>query len=685
MAGGDWGGTRIGGCELQEKIADEEDFVTYRAIQLESLVERHVNVYHAHNEAFKSDFLRNANLLCALNHPNLWRVRDCIVEKDTLFLFCDAWQGETLETRMLRENSIAVWDAIEMIRQVASGLQAAHESGVVHRAVHPRHIAIQNSNSVCVFNFAPANNAAGIPCAARQDYLSPEARAKGISDARSDIYSLAVTFYEIITGSLPFLKEGTTVMPPSRHFPYGKFPVEMDRLLQKSMAQNPEERPATMQQFLSELDSIVNSLRRSRLEITVVSPWGRWQPGYVFADRYLIEKKVGEGGMGIVYKAHDRTLNSEVALKIMAPSLADHPRRVERFKREVILARKVAHPSVCRIYDIGQNKGMHYVSMEYLNGRTLAEVLEDGPIPLEKGIFLATEILLALRAAHHAGVIHRDLKPQNIMIDQEGKPHIMDFGISVPLDYTPMTTTGALVGTPLYMAPELLQNQKADQRSDLYSAGIVLHEIFTGRKPFDVENRVAALLAQVKFTPARLKTLTGELEAIILKALKKNPSERYQTVDEILRDFHNLNRIGDRKNKLIAAAMIVAIALVAVISIRSLTRKQILTVPANATSVVSPHPDIEKLPVRITSLPWARIRVESVSGEPVPRISEQQKQTPTVLYLGEGEYFIELSGTNGQQDVKKIRVANGSVNSFQFTLPSYDINRIVEAAEKDFE
>jgi eukaryotic-like serine/threonine-protein kinase len=307
--------------------------------------------------------------------------------------------------------------------------------------------------------------------------------------------------------------------------------------------------------------------------------------------------------MGIVYKAHDRTLNSEVALKIMAPSLADHPRRVERFKREVILARKVAHPNVCRIYDIGQNKGLHYVSMEYIDGRTLAEMLEEGPIPRERGIPLVTEILLALQAAHQAGVIHRDLKPQNIMIDLEGKPHIMDFGISIPLDYSPITTTGALVGTPLYMAPELLQNQRADQRSDLYSAGIVLHEIFTGKKPFDADNRAAALMGQIKSRSARSRALTGELEAIILKALKKNPSERYQSVDQILQDLHQLSHPARRRKRPIVYALIVAVGLVGMVAgLAMWKQRQSHPERANTSVTNSPQPQDVKVPVRITSL-----------------------------------------------------------------------------------
>lgn len=262
-------------------------------------------------------------------------------------------------------------------------------------------------------------------------------------------------------------------------------------------------------------------------------------PGSVFAGRYLIERRVGKGGMGTVYKAVDKLLDITVAVKIMNPDLTQDAKTLARFKREVILARKVAHPNVCRIYDLGESEGVHYVSMEYLEGMTLADMLHTrGALAPAEGLAIIKQVLQALQEAHRAGIIHRDLKPQNIMVDRNQRAFIMDFGISVSAEVTRLTTTGQMIGTPRYMAPEQFGDAHADHRIDLYAVGIIMYEMFTGRLPFEANTPAGAMYAHLYTRPAPLSEILpgfpADLDLIILKILEKNPQDRIQTAGELL-------------------------------------------------------------------------------------------------------------------------------------------------------
>jgi len=266
------------------------------------------------------------------------------------------------------------------------------------------------------------------------------------------------------------------------------------------------------------------------------------QPGHVLGGRYEILELLGQGGMGAVYKARDREVDRLVALKVIRPELAGHPDVLRRFKQELILARQVTHKNVIRIFDLGEAEGAKFISMEYIDGRDLKSIhAERGKLQPEEAAEIIEQVCLALDAAHAEGVIHRDLKPQNIMVDKHGRVVVMDFGIARSKELSGLTQTGDLVGTPEYMSPEQAKGEEIDSRSDLFSLGIILYELLTGISPYEATTPVVALLKRTqeravppdKLDPAIPKFMND----IVVRCLEIDPQRRYASAQEILQDL----------------------------------------------------------------------------------------------------------------------------------------------------
>ena len=257
------------------------------------------------------------------------------------------------------------------------------------------------------------------------------------------------------------------------------------------------------------------------------------EPGQVLAQRYRVQRLLGKGGMGAVYLADDEVLGELVALKVISSAFAtDEQAMVTRFRREAAAARKVSSPCVIRIHDLGEARpGLLYLSMEYFAGRTLAEVIaQRGLVPIEDARDILKQICTGLEAAHQAGVVHRDLKPSNVLVGERGAVKIIDFGLATTAVGDGLTATGAILGTPHYMAPEQVRGKPVDSRTDVYALGALAYHLVCGRAPFHGDNAIAigfAHLSEVPPPPRQLrKDVPANLEAAILAALAKSPDDR---------------------------------------------------------------------------------------------------------------------------------------------------------------
>ena len=252
--------------------------------------------------------------------------------------------------------------------------------------------------------------------------------------------------------------------------------------------------------------------------------------------RYDLLDKLGSGGMGIVYKARDRETGEIIALKVLKSTLTDDPTLMERFRNELRLARRITHHNVCRIYDFNRVDDSAFISMEFVDGSSLRELLNPGKLEVPKVLDIARQICAGLGEAHSQGIIHRDLKPENVMLDRLGDVKLMDFGIARSLD-TRSTATGSFLGTPAYMAPEQAEGKPADRRSDIYSLGLVLYEMCAGQAAFSGDTPLAVALKQIRETPPSPRVLQPDLPAqveyVILKCLCKDPAKRFQAVEEV--------------------------------------------------------------------------------------------------------------------------------------------------------
>ena len=336
---------------------------------------------------------------------------------------------------------------------------------------------------------------------------------------------------------------------------------------------------------------------------TIETPQEEIATGAVFARRYQVIEELGRGGMGKVYRVLDKKLNEEVALKLIKPEISSDKRTLERFKNELKLARKVSQKNVGRMFDMGEETGTHYITMEYVPGEDLkSSIKRFGQLSVSKSLDIAKQICEGLSEAHKSGIVHRDLKPSNIIIDKQGNVRIMDFGIARSIKDKGLTGEGVIIGTPEYMSPEQVEGKEVDPRSDIYSLGVVLYEMMTGRPPFEGDTPLAVAVLHKSEAPRDPREIIPQipenLARIILRCLEKEKSRRPQSAEEVLVSLGEIEggsgitgspdtakrsrtskeltvTLGIRK-PLLVAAIAVAVIAIALLAWKLLPRKDVL-------------------------------------------------------------------------------------------------------------
>ena len=333
---------------------------------------------------------------------------------------------------------------------------------------------------------------------------------------------------------------------------------------------------------------------------TLKSPVKELATGSSFAGRYQIIEELGKGGMGKVYKVFDTEIKEKVALKLLKPDIAADKETIERFRNELKFARKIRHKNVCQMFDLAKDEGSYYITMEYVHGEDLKRLIRKmGQLSAGHALLIAKQVAEGLAEAHRLGVVHRDLKPQNIMVDEEGNARIMDFGIARSIKAKGITDAGVMIGTPEYMSPEQAEAGEVDKRSDIYSLGVILYEMVTGRVPFEGDTPLSIAMKHKGEKPKDPRELNAqvlpELSRVILKCMEKDKAKRYQTAEEFLSDISKIEKgmpttqrivpekipltsreitVKFKLKKLFAPGLgIVALAVIAIIVLRFLPKK----------------------------------------------------------------------------------------------------------------
>ncbi len=562
----------------------------------------------ASNASILRRFKQEILLARQISHRNVIRIFDFGVADAFRFITMEFVDGENLRTRLRREHRLTQEEAVTVIRQICEGLQAAHAEEVVHRDLKPENILIDAQNHVRIMDFglarsfeAPHLTRTGMVLGT-PDYMSPEQARGEHADGRSDIFATGLIFYELLTGELPFKANSMVekllqrtreqARPPNLVDP--AIPKRISEIVMGCLEMEPANRYQSAHEILRDLDGGESGVRTAR-----ATPPGSLRPGTMLGTRYRIEAEAGVGGMGKVYRATDMDLGRTVALKVVRAELADDPHSFDLLKREILLASRVTHRHVLRIHDLGEADGVRFVSMAWVDGEDLAVLIgRSGALTEDQILTLAKQLGEGLEAAHREGVIHRDLKPRNILLDSSGCACISDFGLAETLKSSEETLAGSgagIAGTPRYMSPEQVQGKDVDQRTDIYSLGLVIYEMSTGTVPFHDASALQTMLQRVTETPKNPKLLnpllSDNLVKVILRCLERDPAKRYQTVRELLGDLPSGELTTKPKSRVrIVAVAAALVAILAAVVIFFAVRPKPSTPPNVAASVAPSAP-----------------------------------------------------------------------------------------------
>jgi serine/threonine protein kinase/Tol biopolymer transport system component len=527
----------------------------------------------------KERFLREARAASLLEHPNICTVHEVAEDGDgQFFIAMGYYEGETLRA-LLDRGALPVRDALRIGTQVVRGLGKAHAAGIIHRDIKPANVIVTSEGVAKILDFGLAKLTGGSHITQSKStfgtlsYMAPEQLLGEPVGPPTDLWAAGVVMFEALTGQRPFRGEQAQAIaysivneqPLSLLELQPDAPAELGRILKKLLRKDPAQRYQSAEELLSEFDPL-----RTSGPAIVRSPSQpvRRREGLLAGAKlgpYEIVEPIGSGGMGDVYRARDTRLGRVVAVKVLAPEFSEDAERKRRLQREAEAISALSHPNICTLFDVGEQEGIDFLVMEYVEGETLAGRLSRGALPLDDLLAIGMQIGDALGKAHQKGIVHRDLKPGNVMLTTSGVVKLVDFGLAkdmravvpphaVSPPDTVLPSEGASIGTLAYMAPEQVEGCEADARSDIFAFGSILYEMATGRQAFEAATPAGLIAAILERNPPPIVARSREsampvaslrglatVDQIVRRCLEKDPDRRWQSAFDAANELRRLS------------------------------------------------------------------------------------------------------------------------------------------------
>lgn len=485
-------------------------------------------LFRARKEIFSEGELKDSTnvlkTILSLSHPHILTLRDIIYADKELLLVYEPFEGTPLQTLLSGGFNPSLFIAVDLLRQIVEGLYEAHRRGVLHGQLTQESILLESERRAKISGFGmPVPSEANMGERKRlTPYLSPEARRGAALSPSSDLYSAGALFATFLFGEEPPV-EGFEGLSPKSMEKLKTFPAQVERLLKGLFS-----------------FSTVNRFRDASEVLQEIKPL-ELLPGAIIAERYELLNQIGKGGMGEVFRVKDLELEEIVALKMLRVKSGMSEVARARFLREIKVARKISHPNVIRVFDLGSYKDITFLTMEYIDGPTLADWVRDGDAAragIAEKVSILQQVAKGLEAAHLLGVIHRDLKPQNVLLTRSMSPKIVDFGIAFTEEGADLTLEGRFVGSPKYVSPEQIQGKPLDAKSDIYSYGLLAYFALTGREAFTGRSSEEIIKAHLENEPPPFdeeSDVPEKLRKLVYICLSKTPEKRPPSMRAVAR------------------------------------------------------------------------------------------------------------------------------------------------------
>lgn len=555
---------------LDALIAANRERVLFAAydIQLNRPVSLRINFYS--DEKVRRWFLREAEALAQLDHPALRHAYDVAIAGEVAYRVGNWVEGESLQDAVAR-GPRPIPTVHTLARDLLSACEHAHAHGIIIRRIVPPAVLLNLAGRGVVTDLRycswvlPDLPADQPPTGL--NFMAPEVRDGSVGDQASDVYTVGAILYYAVTGQEPPL-EPTEIKNPRTFRP--NTPAAIERILLRALLPVPGDRYLTASEMLEDFTSDAGTFDNPASMVPPIRPSGvgvedntLWEKKLrrALGDDYELLSMIGSGGFGRVYRVRDLHLEREVALKVLHPHFTADPAVVERFRREAQLAARIRHPNIVDIYDIAGRSGLLWYTMEFVDGPNLAQKVErDGPMAPDDLQRLMREALAALGVAHGVGLVHRDVKPENLLIERSGRLRITDFGLALALrGQGKFGGATSQSGTPQFAAPEQLLGERVDQRADLYSLAAVAYFALLGEPPFPgfTPEQVLAKQTAERFPDlrARRSDIRPQLVDVLERALRNDPADRFPSAAEFQQALNRVSGLRHRSGEWTKAAL----------------------------------------------------------------------------------------------------------------------------------